>query len=801
VKRQLLSILIFCFSLSSYSQILSIEDAETGNPIELVTLSSAYPYSSVITNSRGQANVSQFKGSEEIEIRIVGYKTQVVSFNQLEDWSFKIKLIPSKVNLDEVIVSANKWNQNTSEIPARINSIAPQAIKLNNPQTAADMLSVSGLVYIQKSQQGGGSPMIRGFATNRLLYTVDGIRMNTAIFRGGNIQNVISLDPFSIEHVEVLSGPGSIIYGSDAIGGVMSFNTITPQMTLTEKPLVSGKALIRLSSANNEKTGHFDVNIGWKKWSGVFSITSNDYDHLKMGSYGPDEYLRHFYVQRQDSLDVVVSNENPRLQAPSGYTQMNLMQKIRFRPNDNWDIQYGFHYSETSEYSRYDRHIRNKNGLPSYGEWYYGPQKWMMNNLSITNSANNLLFNQVSLRIGQQYFEESRISRKFNDSIRKRRIENVDAFSVNIDFVKEIGFKNKFFYGIEAVQNYVDSKGIDEDISLGISGQGASRYPQSLWQSYGIYISDQWNIFEQIVLHTGLRYNYYLIDAKFDTTFYPIAIHSANVNNGAVTGNIGFVYRPDRTLKIGLNASTAFRSPNVDDIGKVFDSEKESVVVPNPDLEAEYAHNIDLSLTKVYLDFVKLNVTGYFTLLNNAMVRRDYTMNGLDSMIYDGVMSKVQAIQNASSATVYGIQAGVEIELPLGFDISSDINYQKGEEELDNGSISPSRHAAPFFGNSKFSYESGDLKLQFNCIYNGKKTFEQMPEEEKGKSYMYATDKNGNPWSPGWYTINFKALYQLNEQITLSSGVENITDQRYRPYSSGIVAPGRNFIIGMQASF
>jgi hemoglobin/transferrin/lactoferrin receptor protein len=94
-----------------------------------------------------------------------------------------------------------------------------------NPQTSADLLANSGHVFVQKSQLGGGSPMIRGFSTNRVLITVDGIRLNNAIFRGGNVHNVISINPFNIEKTEIILGSGSVIYGSDAIGGVMNFYT------------------------------------------------------------------------------------------------------------------------------------------------------------------------------------------------------------------------------------------------------------------------------------------------------------------------------------------------------------------------------------------------------------------------------------------------------------------------------------------------------------------------------------------------------------------------------------------------
>jgi hemoglobin/transferrin/lactoferrin receptor protein len=239
----------------------------------------------------------------------------------------------------------------------------------------------------------------------------------------------------------------------------------------------------------------------------------------------------------------------------------------------------------------------------------------------------------------------------------------------------------------------------------------------------------------------------------------------------------------------------------VDDIGKVFDSEPGSVTVPNPDLEAEYAYNADINVTKVFREVVKIDLSAYYTYLENALVRRDYTLNGTDSIVYDGELCQVQAIQNAAVTNVFGVQAAIEIKLPANFSFSSDYNYQKGEEELDDGTVSPSRHAPPWFGTSRLTCSTGKLTMQLYAVYSGERKFEDLPEEEKGKDYIYATDDNGNPYSPGWYTLNFKAMYQLTEQFVITAGMENITDQRYRPYSSGIVAPGRDFIISLRADF
>lgn len=721
----------------------------------------------------------------------------VVVFSQTEQDSIK-----RSKELSEVVISANRWKQNSKDIPQKVSVISPTKVALHNPQTTADLLTISGKVFMQKSQQGGGSPMIRGFATNRLLYAIDGVRMNTAIFRGGNIQNVISLDPFATEQTEVVFGPGSVMYGSDAIGGVMSFQTLTPQFSATSKSKVSGNAISRFSTANNEKTGHFDVNVGWKNWATITSFSSNDFSDLRMGTHGPAEYLRPFYVQRQNGTDVVVTNSDPLVQKPTAYSQINLMQKVRFKPNEKWDFQYGLHFSETSSYSRYDRHIRYTNaGLPRYGEFNYGPQKWMMNNLNITHQSKTKLFDEMVFRFAYQFFEESRMSRNINNPNREIRTEKVHAYSINADFTKATTTKNNILYGVEYVINDVISTGINQNIIAGTSQDGPSRYPQATWQSLGVYLNNQYKVSDKTKIQTGLRYNVFILNADFDTSFYPFPFTSATINNGSLTGSAGFVFRPNNQWIISSNVATAFRSPNVDDVGKVFDSEPGSVVIPNPDLEAEYAYNIDLNIAKQIGKYVKIDFSTYYTLLDNALVRRDFTLNGASQIMYDGELSQVQAIQNAAKANVYGIQAGLEVKMPSGFRFSTDLNFQKGEEELDNGDKSPSRHAAPFFGVSRIGYANSKLDLEFNLQFSDEVAFDDLAEEEKGKKEIYAIDGNGNPYSPSWYTLNLKSMYKLNKNFTITAGLENITDQRYRPYSSGIVSPGKNFILALRAAF
>ncbi|MDN5349556.1 MAG: iron complex outerrane recepter protein [Bacteroidales bacterium] len=795
----LLFISTLCYNLNA--QTVKVVEKKSGAPIEFVTISTISPKLSSLTNESGLADVSMFRELDSIYFTSIGFETRIISWDQMKQHDFVIGLKALNYSLDEVIVSATRWAQSRRELTSRVTSIRGPEIQISNPQTAADLLAASGEVFIQKSQQGGGSPMIRGFATNRLLISVDGVRMNNAIFRSGNIQNIINIDPFMIDQAEVLYGPGSVMYGSDAIGGVMNFSTLKPFFAHDDKIVVNGSAATRFSSANNEITSHVHIKLGSQKLASVTSFTFNRFGDLRMGSRGSDFYLRKEYVKRINDIDVVFQNEDQQLQVPSGFEMGHFMQKLSFQPTERWFFEYGLIYSNTTNYSRYDRLLRYKNGLPRSAEWYYGPQKWLVNRFTITHTRQRILFDEIMLNLSAQQFEESRHDRDFMGSVLYERFEKVNAYALNLDLRKSFNEQSRLLYGAEIVFNDVASTGTDRDIFTDISEKGPARYPQSDWLSAALFATYQYELSDKSMVQAGVRYNYFSMNATFDTTFYKFPFETAENQDGALTGSLGFNYRPNESWIVRAGVSTGFRAPNVDDIGKVFDSEPGAVVVPNPDLKPEYAYNAEIDMARVFSDRVKIDISAFYTLLDQAMVRRDFLFNGLDSIMYDGELSKVQAIQNAAKATVYGLQIAAEWKMDNGFSLFSHLTWQKGEEELDDGSKSPLRHSAPVFGITRLSYMHSGLRFDLYGQYSQKVSYKDMPESEISKDYLYPADNNGNPYAPGWYTLNFKAMKRINEMFTFSGGIENITDQRYMPYSSGLVASGRNFIFSLRMNF
>ena len=786
---------------SAPAQIIYIFDKEDAKPLPEVLIFEKKSKTSCRTQPDGSANLVIFQDTLPLTISLLGYKSQTFTWKELEARNYLIYLESIPLTLATTVISASRWNQNATDVPGKVSQLNSDWLSLRNPVTTADWLASSGEVLVQKSQLGGGSPIIRGFSANRLLYSVDGVRMNTAIFRSGNLQQVISIDPFSLENTEILFGPGTVMYGSDAIGGVMVFETLRPDH---EKQSLQGTLLNRFSSAYSEKTFHTDFTYGKGKWAFVTSATFFDFGDLKMGkNKGQSSYLRSTFVERINGIDQEIPNPNPRNQVKSGYHQVNLMQKISLEATANSTIDYAFHYSSTGNIPRYDRLIEKRDGKLRFARWDYGPQQWMMQQVNWKTKKPTVIYDQSKITAASQFFEESRIDRRTGNTTQFERVEKVQAFSLNADFIKSFFESHFLSYGIEMVINEVNSKGKSVNIATNKISGASARYPNSTWSSWGLYANYTAPISPKVKIQSALRYNGNGIKADFSNNlqFYPLPILQFNDNYHSVTGNLGFVYQATPSFTLSPQVATGFRAPNVDDLGKVFDSQPGSLLIPNPKLRPEYAYNAELNLNKEFLDLIKVNVTGFYTWLDKAMVRRPTSLNGQSEMIYDGELSQLFSIQNAAFVEVLGIQAGMELALSPRLSLSSNYNWQKGVEELDDASTSPSRHAAPAFGVTKLRFQRKWVTLELSSHYSAAMPFDKMPQEEIAKPLLYAIDSEGNPFSPSWKIFNFNARLPVYKQVQLTLGIENLSDQQYRGYSSGIISPGRNFQFSLLGRF
>ena len=268
--------------------------------------------------------------------------------------------------------------------------------------------------------------------------------------------------------------------------------------------------------------------------------------------------------------------------------------------------------------------------------------------------------------------------------------------------------------------------------------------------------------------------------------------------NASFVGGIGLSWVRNTYNNWKFNINTAFRSPNIDDLAKVFDSGPGNVIVPNPDLKAERSFGIEFGGYFRTKNNIELDFSSYATYLYNSFIRDDFTLsNGLSEIIYDGELSQIQALQNSSKSFIYGIEISINALLSKNFSIKSQHNLIAGYELNEVPITMPVRHIPPNYGNLHLIFNKGKISINSYLMYNSEISFDNLAESERIKSYMYALDKNGNPYSPSWMTFNIRSRYSFSEILNINFTIENITNRLYRPYSSGISAPGLNFIFSV----
>jgi len=802
---KIVSLIIVCLCLicGARAQMVTVIDQNTLQPIENVGVYIGNSESKIgMTNASGQMLLNKLSGSELLVFRNTMYTPVTTTLDKLKESNLQLTMSENINSINEIVVSASKFEEQRKDVAQKIQVIRSNELQNMNQTSTADVMANSGNVMVQKSQLGGGSPIIRGFETNKVLIVVDGIRMNNAIYRGGHLHNIITLDNSIMDRVEIVYGPGSVVYGSDALGGVMSLTTKNPTLSATDKVKVKVGQYMRYMSAVSGFAAHGDISLGTKKFGSLTSITASDFGDLRQGAnrelFVGNFGSRPWYVERIGNADVIVKNKDTNLQVGSGYTQYDVLQKFLYQQNENVKHILNFQYSTSSDVPRYDRLVQISGGLPKFAEWNYGPQKRLLGSYSLQLSNKTALYDNARFILGYQQIQESRIDRKFNKVGRNNRIEDLDILTANFDFAKKLG-KHEIRYGLEGWYNAVASSAFTKNIITGEETPLDTRYASggATMKSIAAYLTHTWEISDKFIVNDGLRFSDVSLDAKFtDTTFFNFPFKGVNQHNQAITGNLGAVYMPNEDFRLTALVSSGFRAPNVDDLSKVFESTPGNITVPNPDLKPEYTYNGEIGVSNRFGGWLTAQATGYYTFYRNALTTQNFTYDGQDSIMYAGTLSQVVATTNANKAYLYGLELSLNGRLNENVSIYATYNYTYARIVNDSAAAIPLDHIPPVFG--KFGLQINEKKIRGDLFVNysaTKKIADYNPFGEDNQAYALPTGM------PSWYTINARITYQFNKLIGIQLACENILDRNYRVFASNISAPGRNFIATLRWNF
>ena len=812
-------LLFFLFTSVSFGQQITVRDSETNEVLSDVAVFNDSRDKSTISDLNGNVDLGLFSNEKKIYFQLLGYSLLELYLDDIEDESI-VLLSQESQNLDEVILSVARSASNVNQIAEKVSVIKSEDLFISSPSSGAEMLELSPGVRIQKSQGGGGSPIIRGFEANRVLIVVDGVRMNNAIYRSGHLQNSITIDPSNIERAEVIFGSSSVGYGSDAMGGVIHYYTKNPILKNSEK--ISSSFTTNFNSANNSVSNNFNTNYSSDNWGSITSISISKYGDIKMGKKRNHGYsywgLTPIFSQnsRYKFYAEPSINFDESIQKNTGYSQVDLFQKFLFRIGDDNLLNLNIQFSESSDIDRYDQLSIPKDNSLKFSEWYYGPQKRLLISPSLRIFPKKKFMDKGVITFGFQKINESRIKRKFNSLNRSHQIEDLKVLSLNGDFDTSFNNGHTVSYGIETTYNHNYSKAYDRVLDVdgnnivGVSKKFAipTRYPSdgSSYASFASYVNWSWNMSEFFTFNIGTRLTFTKLKASWnDVISVNPQLSRVNLNSEALTTTVSMKLRPSNKIQINTVLSSGFRNPNIDDIGKIRENNG-LLVVPNTFLKPEYAYNLDLGVDYKSLDNKNyLSIRGFSTIISRHIGRAEYivfsdiTTPDTSTIIYNNEEVTTIANKNLGNRFIHGFSIDGFNNLSRSLKIDYSLTYTKGDN---NETYGPLPSISPLFGSLSLDYVKNDLTIKAVYKFSDSKDPSEysIGGEDGLDETPYIIDQDGLKnflGTPSWSDFSIFASKKISSNSTLRLGITNIFDIHYRTFASGISAPGRSFQAGL----
>ena len=812
-----------------YAQKVQVLDKNTGKSVNDVTIFNDDYTISLTSDDTGFVNVSQFKENEIIVFSHLSYAVKRIKKSQLKRQKFVVYLTKESEQLDEIVLSLFKKDAKAKRIAEQVAVISAKDIQKVSPQTSADLLATIPGIKVQKSQFGGGSPVIRGMESNRVLLVVDGVRMNNAIYRKGHLQNSITVTPNMLDKTEVVFGPSSVIYGSDALGGVIHYYTKTPK--LSEEGEVRSQLFSRFSTVNHEITTNVSAELRFSNWASFTSISYSDFGDLKAGksrNHGFEDWGKVFYYSENVNGNYAANptkNSDPNLLRNTGYNQTDVLQKFFIPLSKKTDLKVNLQYSTSSDIPRFDRlaeltDITDTSSL-KFAEWNYGPQSRFLASSQLLFNPNKNWIENGAITLAYQNIKESRIQRKFNSLDRSYREETVDVFSVNGDFSVPLtqDKTRNLSYGFEFSYNDVTSNSYGKTLNIvnseinGFSNdfKVQSRYPDggSSYMSSAAYLDYRQDLGRKSTLNSGIRFTKTHLEANWiDQTFIQLPNTNLVADNSAVTATLGYVYRPNINWQITSVLSSGFRSPNIDDVGRVREKSG-NVTVPNILVAPEFAYNAEIGIQKYFNDRkFKIGGNFYYTLLDNY-IQRDFVFNADGSkkqVEFDGEFGNAVSNQNKKTAYIWGYTLNYLGKLSNQWNTSGFITYTKGRTY---DTEEPMSSIPPLFGQFQINYKKEKIELGADFRFNSKKDIADFNITEGIDNHDLTPVVNANATedvdkfygSPSWMTLGLNGTYTVNDTFSVQARLDNIFDEHYLEFASGVAAPGRNLSVAFTANF
>lgn len=729
---------------------LTIAD-EAGNSITgatLKVLNHVSPWLS--SNQNGEIEIPAAWRNKRAAVKAPGFAAVELV---LSDTLSVVRLERAAVQLDDaVVITASRFERSKFNITEAASVLSEQDLSITNPRSTPEALMGSAGVWVQKTNHGGGSPIIRGLVGNQVLLMVDGIRLNNTTYRYGPNQYLATVDPGLIERAEVIRGAGSVMYGSDALGGVVQLFSKTPQFRNGGSGL-TGSVTGKWMSAGMEKSGRLELDWGSERMAvhGGLSVRSFG-DIVAGGSLG--------------TLD------------PTGYEEVAADFKTLTRTGTDGVLTAAFQHHEQRHVPRYDQVQQG-----GFELWEFNPQVRQLGYLRWERATRNPLLSSLRITTSVNRSLEEVQSRRNNSLDLMRFRDEINTYGVIAEGFSSFNEHWQAQSGVEWYYDRVDSRASVLNESSGIVtpvrgsyADGATASNFAAFTSHA-YEAGPW------ALTAGARFNAITLRVS-DERFGDVRIRPE-----ALVMNAGLSYQIASQYRLFANVNSGFRAPNIDDISRFGPVESTVFEVPSANLSPEKSRTAEVGI-KMRSRKINVSLSAYYTRLIDLIDRVPVSFEGQDSLENRRVYQK----QNVSKSEVRGFEAEGEWSISNQLSLYANITYTYGENLSRN---EPMRRIPPVFGRVSLLYRhSAGFWSRLDYLSAGDQ--DRLAAGDRSDSRIAVRLRDDA--MPGWSVFNLYVGYTYRRISLIASG-QNLFDEAYRVYASGVDGYGRSLLLTAKFQF
>ncbi|MGJ8726324.1 MAG: TonB-dependent receptor [Roseibacillus sp.] len=652
--------------------------------------------------------------------------------------------------LEETVVTASRLEEQSDDSPQLTEVITAENFLEQGFRTVPEALALTPGVSVQKTTHGHGSPFIRGFTGRQNLYLVDGIRLNNSTFRSGPVQYANTIDGFGLDQLELVKSQGSVLYGSDALGGTVNALSVGSGYQNETGFFQKGKAIYRYDTNSHSQLGRIEYSLGeGEKWGLTLGGTWKEFGDVRSNAYG-------------------------RMNG-TGYPEQNFDAKLEYALADNLHLTLAHQQLNQDNVNRWHSTLANPGGWEGLAPGTFNARTYdQERSLTYLKLEHELLTGPIDRYTATLSYQTSQDSEFQDRSATDIRSQNIDTRTYGLSLVAEselIG--SQLVYGLDYYQDQIDSEGTRT------GRDPRSRRPladNSEYRSLGLFAQARRPWSDRFETTAGLRYTY--AEADLGKVWNGTDDLSASDDWNALVFNARALFHLDETWTLFGGVSQGFRAPNVNDLSGNVTSRSGLTSLGSLDLDPEKTITFELG-TRARSDRFSLEATAFYTLVDDLIIGIPET-SGSSTVI----------TTNGSDAWIAGLEAEASYHFTDCLTLSGFLTYQYGDAERpafigSSDSITePVSRLSPLRGSLALRYEPNNLWWAEARLIAAARA-NRLSEGDRGD-----TQRIPPGGTPSYVTASLAAGWQATENLDFTFSLQNLTDEDYRIHGSGLNEPG-----------